>query len=67
MAWLALADHDGQEFTPTGLGTTGEDATGLETDELLSKGTLLIETRRARTLCVSHTHGMHPGAGHGWP
>ena len=45
MAWLALADHDGQEFTPTGLGTTGEDATGLETDELLSKGTLLIETR----------------------
>ncbi len=45
MAWLALADHDGQEFTLTGLGTADGPKAGIEPDGLLARGTLLIETR----------------------
>lgn len=47
MGWIALADHDGQSFSANGLGTAKGAPTlvGTEPGALLTRGSLVIETR----------------------
>ncbi|MWD26438.1 hypothetical protein E0K89_003005 [Aquicoccus sp. SCR17] len=45
MTWIALADHDGGDFDPRGLGRGGAFAREAEVQGLLTRGSLVLETR----------------------